>query len=452
MTRGRAATLALLAVIFASCAAHRMEAASPRPARARNVILFIGDGMGMDIYTATRVWKSGVSGRLAIDTLPNTAVCSTYSYDNIVTDSAPSATSILSGVKSRNDVVGEGADAIPGRISDPESGTEGTAAKSILEIAAERGLATGVVTTTTVTHATPASAYAHIHHRDLEEIIATQLVVPRFGNPPDVVLGGGRQFFLPSSAADPEYPELRGARSDGRDLTAELSALGYAYAWNGDQFDALAPGASTRVLGLFEPSHLSFESRRELAAIDDPSLARMTAAAIDILSRDPEGYFLLVEGGRIDHALHVNNVELAVQEAAMFDEAVRTALDRTDPLDTLIIVTADHSHPLTLGGEPRVGRLPDGSEDVQATRGNLMGSGGVDIHGREYPALAFGSGPGALEPRPPLADRPALVPLQYSTHAGEDVFVAARGPGAERVRGFITNTDVFSIMRDAYGW
>jgi len=438
------------ALLLASCAAPR--GVPTAAARARNVILFVGDGMGLAAYTSTRVWKVGVSGKLAIDSLPHTALCSTYSYDGIVTDSAPSATALLTGVKARNDVVGEGPDAIPGVASDPGSGAEGTPAKSILEMAAERGLATGVVTTTTVTHATPASAYAHIHHRDLEQDIAAQLLAPRFGQIPDLILGGGRQFFLPAGATDPEYPNNRGMRADGRDLISELAARGHAYVWNEAQFEAIVPADGTRVLGLFEPSHLLFEKARSAAPVAEPSLARMTEFAIDVLARDREGFFLLVEGGRIDHALHVNNVEYAVREAAMFDDAVRVALERTDARDTLIVVTADHSHPLVLGGDPRVGRHPDGREDVGVTRANLMGSGGVDLDKKEFPALVFGSGPGALEPRPPIADRPALIPLPYSTHAGEDVLVAARGPGAERVRGFITNTDVFAVMRDAYGW
>jgi alkaline phosphatase len=133
-----------------------------------------------------------------------------------------------------------------------------------------------------------------------------------------------------------------------------------------------------------------------------------------------------------------------------FDQAVARALEMTDPADTLLVVTADHSHPLTLNGYPLVGRNDDGSEDVAQTRRSLMGSGGVDLRGRPYSALTFASGPGAAEPLPPSSDRPALIPLSYSTHTGEDVFVAARGPGAEHVRGFLTNTDVYRILRAAW--
>ena len=450
--RRRLGPLLVLGVFLAGCAASAGRALPPSSPRARNVILFIGDGMGLSIYTSTRVWKVGATGKLAIDSLPYTAVCSTYSYDYIVTDSAPSATSILAGVKARNDVIGEASDAEPGSLSAAGSGREGTPAKTICELAAEHGLATGLVTTTTVTHATPASCYAHIHHRDLESDIAAQLLLPHFGNlPPDLVLGGGRQFFLPADASDPEYPGIHGVRSDGRDLTAELGQRGYAYVWNEAQFTGLDLKATKRLLGLFEPSHMQFEGVRAVAP-REPGLVEMTEMAIRILSQRPEGYFLMVEGGRIDHALHANNAQGAILETATFDEAVRRALEMTSASDTLIVVTADHSHPLTLNGYPALGRTATGAEDVEASRRNLMGAGGKDLHGNDYPALSFASGPGALEPRPAMADRPALIPLSSSTHAGEDVFVAARGPGAQRVRGFMTNTQIYDIMRAAFGF
>jgi alkaline phosphatase len=447
--------VAPLCALLAGCAAQRPRgAADSEPTqRARNVILFIGDGMGMSIYTAARVWQVGVSGRLAIDSLPHTAICSTWSWDGIVADSAPTATALLTGVKAPNDVVGQGSDAVPGIAGDPASGRDGTPAMSIGEMAAGKGLATGIVTTTTVTHATPASMYAHIRNRNRESEIAAQLLAPTFGNPaPDVLLGGGRHFFLPRGAADPEYPANRGQRADGRDLTVEVTSRGWTYVWNGDQLAALDLDSTDRVLGLFEPSHMQFELRRATDPGGEPSLVEMTEAAIRILSRNPRGYFLLVEGGRIDHALHGNNVEAAIAETVMFDDAVRRALEMTSQEDTLILVTADHSHPLTINGDALVGRREDGSEDVEVTRRNLMGSGGTDLRGREYPVLTFATGPGGIEPRPAFADRPALVPRPYSTHAGEDVLLAARGPGAERVRGFVTNSDVFEMMKRAYGW
>lgn len=455
MKHGRRRVAAfLIAALLSGCSA----APAPHPvpgdaARAHNVILFIGDGMGLPIYTTTRLWKVGATGKLAIDTLPHTAVCSTYSYDNIVTDSAPSATSIVAGVKARNDVIGEGSDADPGSLKVPGSGREGTPAKTIAELAADRGLSTGVVTTTTVTHATPAACYAHVRNRDLESAIAAQLIEPVFGkHPPEVILGGGRQFFLPASAADPEYPDKRGARDDGRDLIAELQQRDYTYVWNESQFEALDPARNARVLGLFEPSHMRFEPLRGSDPAGEPSLVEMTETAIRILSRNPKGYFLMVEGGRIDQALHMNNVEGAIAETSAFDDAVRRALEMTSETDTLVIVTADHSHPLTLAGAPPIGRRADGSEDLAVTRQSLLGPGGTDVKGVPYPTLTFANGPGALQPRPATADRPALVPLLSSTHAGEEVFVAARGPGSERVHGFITNTQIFEIMRAGYGF
>ncbi len=416
-------------------------------------MLFIGDGLGVNTYTAARLWKVGATGRLRIDSLPYTALAATHSFDNIVTDSAAAATAMMSGVKTRNGVLGEGPDAFPGSAADPASGREGTPVETLAERAAERGWATGVVTTTRVTHATPAACYAHVHHRDLEQDIAAQLLEPRFGNPPpEVILGGGRAMFLPASAADPEYPAQHGGRADGRDLLAAMRQRGYVVVWNESQFAAVDAAATERLLGLFEPSHMHFESERAGDAGGEPSLAEMTEKAIRVLARNPLGYFLMVEGGRIDHGLHMNNVELALSETAAFDDAVARALELTNPAETLVIVTADHSHPLTISGYPAIGRDGEsGGENAAETRRNLLGAGGLDLNDKPYPVLSFANGPGALHPRPPTADRPALVPLESSTHAGEDVFVAARGPGAARLHGFIDDTQIYDLMRRALG-
>ncbi len=231
-----------------------------------------------------------------------------------------------------------------------------------------------------------------------------------------------------------------------------MKARGYAYVWNGEQFATIEAAQGQRVLGLFEPSHMLFETLRQAAPLNEPSLAEMTERAIEILSRDADGYFLLVEGGRIDHALHANNVEFALLETAMFDDAVKKAMEMTSESDTLILVTADHSHPLTINGYPLLDRNADGSENRDGSRASLLGSGGRDAHGHEYPALSFAAGPGAMSPRPKIADRPAMIPLEFGVHAGEDVLVAARGPGADQVHGFITNTQIFDVMRAAYGW
>jgi len=440
----RASRSAALAVT-AGCA--RFLPGPPATPRARAAIFFIGDGMGIAAYTATRLWKVGATGRLAIDTLPHTALVATHTAEDIVADSAAAATALLTGVQTRNFALGwaERADA-------GDSTREGPV-PSVCEVASHHGLAIGIVTTARVTDATPAACYAHVRHRAVEEEIAAQLLEPRFGSgPPAVILGGGRSYFLPAAAEDPEYRDRRGLRSDGRDLIEALVGRGYTYIWNRRQFDAVDPASTSKLVGLFEPDHMRFERERAADPGGEPTLAEMTELAIRILSRAPGGYFLLVEGGRIDHALHANNAACALEEAAAFDDAVSRALALTSGADTLVVVTADHSHGLAINGYPKIGlEHGAGGEDLQATRRHLLGAAGSDARGRPYPTLSFATGPGGFSPPPAIADSPAAFALPSAAHTGEDVLAAARGPGAKRVAGFLASTDLFFVVRDALG-
>src|SRR5690606_38197314 len=227
--------------------------------------------------------------------------------------------------------------------------------RTLFEEAEERGLSTGIVTTTRVTHATPAAAFGHAPHRDWEDDtalpeearaagfpdLARQLVEFSAGDGIDVVLGGGRAQFLPREQPDPERPELTGARGDGRDLIAAWQARhpGGAFVWSREQLAALRPGEVGPVLGLFEPSHLAFEVDRALDAAGEPSLTEMTLKAIELLRPNPRGFVLMVEGGRIDQAHHLGNAYRALTETIELSNAVRAALEATDPRDTLVVVT-----------------------------------------------------------------------------------------------------------------
>lgn len=193
-----------------------------------------------------------------------------------------------------------------------------TAARSlrtIMEEAEMAGLSTGVVTTARLTHATPAVNYAHIGNRNWEadsnlpagatvKDIAAQLIDFPYGNGIEVALGGGRSRFYPDTEADPEYPSRKGMRKDGRRLHAEWVARGInsAYVWNKAQFDAIDPAATERLLGLFERSHMHYEVDRADDVGGEPSLAEMTAKAIDILAKNPKGYYLMAEAGRVDRS------------------------------------------------------------------------------------------------------------------------------------------------------
>src|SRR5690606_31650100 len=185
--------------------------------------------------------------------------------------------------------------------------------------------------------------------------IARQMVESRHGAGPDVLLGGGRANFMPATQSDPEYPDQRGRREDGRDLVARWLARhpGGAYAWNSAQLEAASLDAP--LLGLFEPGAMHYVHDRTGDGAGEPTLARMTSAAIERLQRDPDGYVLLVEGALIDYAHHAGNAFRALDETIALSEAVAVADAMTSADDTLIVVTADHAHTMTFAGYPARG-------------------------------------------------------------------------------------------------
>jgi alkaline phosphatase len=474
----------------------------PQP-RARNAILFIGDGMGVATVTAARIRDgqlrggSGEEHLLAFETLPFTALAKTYTTDFQVPDSAGTITAMLSGVKTRSGVLGVNQTVARGDAAATAAG----AVPTLFEQAEARGLWTGIVTTTRVTHATPAGAYAHTPERNWESDatlpeaaraagvadIARQLVEFPHGDGIEVVLGGGRALFLPDHAADPEYPDQRGARRDGRDLVAAWRAR-YptgAYVWKRDDLLALAPTSPPRILGLFDPSHMKYEADRVADGAGEPSLAEMTRVAITLLAPAPRGYLLLVEGGRIDHGHHAGNAYRALGETVELSNAVRAALERTAGSDTLIVVTADHSHTLTVAGYPRRGNpilgLVRGSSGEEAASERPV----PDLTGLPYTTLGYANGPGytgrtdqqpegakryphqpaaasgvsqgrpdlrQLDPTAPDYLQEAGVPLASETHGGEDVPIYAGGPSAALFHGVREQQYVYHALVAALGW
>lgn len=447
-------------------------AAAPLNGRARNVILFVGDGMGIATVTATRIYagqqqgRDGESYQLAMDMFPHTAFSRTYTHDYQVAESAATAAALMTGVKTRSGVIGLTSEATLGAC---DSAT-GHDARTLFEIAEGAGLATGVITTARLTHATPAAAYAHTPHRDWENDavaaranaavcpdIARQLIEWPHGDGFEIALGGGRPNFMPSTAADPETPNEAGARADGRDLTAEWvsRAPNRVYVWNAAQL-AAAP-ADARVLGLFSRSHMAYESERASDVAGEPSLAEMTATVIERLSQDSDGFVLLVEGGRIDHAHHAGQAGQALSETAAFDAAVRTALEMTSRQDTLIVVTADHSHTLTISGYAERGNPILGLASEEDEGGVALAEDGLP-----YTTLGYANGPGSVSPaaRADLRGvdtldlnfrQQALVPLGSETHGGEDVPIYAWGPGDEGFAGTLEQNVVFHLMARALG-
>jgi alkaline phosphatase len=338
-------------------------------------------------------------------------------------------------------------------------------------MAEQAGLATGVVTTARLTHATPAATYAHVASRDWESDadlseeaiankcpdIARQLIETKFGDGFEVAMGGGRERFMPAKDADPEDPAKTGKRKDGRNLTKQwLSIYGDngAYVWNAEQLKALDLAKTKHVLGLFNQSHMQYEADRAKDAGGEPSLAEMTTAAIDILDDDPDGFILMVEGGRVDHASHDGSAYRTMTDAVALNEAVKVALAKVSTDDTLIIVTADHSHTLTINGYPKRGNpilgLARGVDDEL-----IMGD-----DGKPYTTLSFANGPGGLKEgvRADLTEvdttdpdfiQQSLIPMSSETHGGEDLGIYAVGPSAHLFQGTVEQNYIFHVMDHA---
>jgi alkaline phosphatase len=473
-------------------AVQKAAAGAPIP-HAKNAILFIGDGMGIATVTASRIYEgqrrgqSGEENLLSFEKLPYTALSKTYTVDFQVGESAGTMTAMMTGVKTRSGVLGIDDSALRGDFAKAPAASVPT----LLERAADRGLWTGVVTTTTVTHATPGGCYAHTPERNWENDsqlspgaraagfpdIARQLVEFAHGDGIQVVLGGGRGGFLPAPA---------GARGDGRDLIAEWQKRhpDGRYAPNRDALLEVDGRKVHRLLGLFSPEHMSYESERMISAADQPSLSEMTAKAIELLSQSPKGFFLMVEGGRIDHGHHAGNAYRALTETVEFANAIKLALAKTNPAETLIVVTADHSHTLSISGYPKRGNPILGLVIGSNGEGAPTNEPAKDLTGHPYTTLNYATGPGYVgrsdaEPEgpksyphrptrfePPTKGRPdvasthaqdpnylqeSVVPLSGETHGGEDVPIYAAGPGALLFHGVQEQNFVFHAIAAALG-
>ena len=440
--------------------------AVPLLAQAQGVVLFLGDGMGVSTVTAARILagqqagKDGEAHELSFERFDHVALVKTYNLDRQVPDSAGTMTAIVTGHKANFGAISVAPDAPRGSCK----AALAAPLTSLLEMAEAAGYSTGIVSTARITHATPAATYAHVSERDWESDgllppqaveegcrdIARQLVEFEIGDGPEVILGGGRAHFLPREEADPEYPEATGRRKDGRDLIEEWQQLGNdrQYVWNAEQFQALEPGQG-KVLGLFEPSHMQYEADRAEDAGGEPSLATMTRFAIEALQSRNQPFFLMVEGGRIDHGHHAGNAFRALHDTLALDAAVAAAEGLLDPKRSLILVTADHSHTMTISGYPRRGNPILGKAEA------IPGQPLTDMRGLPYATLGYANGPGYRNDLPNLTDtdtedrnflQPATIPMPAETHAGEDVAAYARGVGAHLVRGVMEQNRLFDAL------
>ena len=447
----------------------------PNTNRARNIILLIGDGNGVAANYGARLFAGQAAGglgddfNLAHDTLPYAALVKTYSTNGQTPDSAPTASAMMTGIKTANDLINVT------DVVDLED-CAAVAANSVTtlpEIMAANGLSVGIVSTARITHATPAAVYAQTASRDFEDNsdlpegctqqdIAVQLLEEMRAGVVDIALGGGRRHFLPAETVDDEGEN--GRRTDGRNLIAEAAEFGAQYAWNAETAAALTTTGNAPILGLFETSHMEYEADRT----DEPTLAAMTATAITALSSNENGYFLMVEAGRIDHALHAGDVNRTFADGVALSEAVQMALDMTNAEDTLIIVTADHDHSLQFNGYCGRGSPINGlCMEIDPNGTTHLATPTLAADGKPYTVAGFVNGPGSLfteengydaAPRPALTAEEvttlgylpqASVPLESETHSGVDVAAYANGPWAHLIDGTMEQNEIFHVMNYA---
>lgn len=459
----------------AACLAAAFAAPVFAAGEAKNVIFFLGDGMGPVTVTASRIYKYGEAGQLTMESLPRTARVKTYSLDGQTTDSAPSMAAYMTGVKSRNETLSMDGNtfskepssdtsvtpAVSNAINNCPATGNGASVPTILEQAIAKGKATGVVTTARLTHATPAVTYAHNCNRNAEYALSSQAVPggmgynTALGNGVDVLMGGISYFWRPFNATS--TPK---GRPDRRDLVVELQAKGYSYVSDLSSMNAAPSG---KIIGLFDQAlaqgHMSYELDRD--ATKEPSLTQMTLKAIDSLSKNTNGYFLMVEGGRIDHALHGGNAKRALADTIAFDDAIKAALAKVDLSNTLVVVTADHDHTMAFNGYSHLGNDILGKSTDIKTKQLAKAADGLP-----YTTLVFGNGGG-----PRKATRDDLTNVDTSgnkdylqeagitlgspgaeTHGGGDVYLFATGAGSTIFKGTIDNTKVNTLVKTAFGF
>ena len=357
-------------ILFLAIAAPALAAERP----AKNVILFLADAGGLPTLNAASIHGYGQPQKLFIQSMPHVGLSDTSTASAWVSDSAAGMTAIVTGYKTHNGVLSQSDAAVRGK-------KDGEPLKTILEHAEERGLSTGVLTNRPVFDATPAACYAQANDRKMTGEILAQFLKPRFGDGVDVLIGAGRKQGLAATEAL------------GLNWLAEAGKRGYQVL---DSADSLRPDAR-RVVALLESGKFDLASALE--------------KTIQILSRNPKGFFLMVEWDA-----HTDKLLEGLNNAVELDRAIRTTAQRMKTADTLILFTADHSFDLRVRG----GR-------------------------RGEPLVAAPAGDGSASP--------AAGPVKVDGgHTGEEVVAAAQGPGAQRVRGFLANTDLFHIMMAAYGW
>ncbi|MDR9828905.1 alkaline phosphatase [Vibrio sp. FNV 38] len=449
---------------------------------AKNVVVFFANGMGPSTLTASRIHEGQLRGEtgeenaLTFEYFADTGLLKTYNTNQQIADTAGSMTAMTTGVKTKAGVIG-----LTDNVERGECDIKDEKLHTLLELATHKGMATGLVSTGRVTHASVAPLYAHTSNRDWESSvssecdgivsdIAYQLV--HEAAPLNVVLGGGSREFLPKE---------EGGKRTERDLTQDWTQRfgdNSVYLDSKDGFEGVDFSQADRVLGLFNESHLSYNVDRD--ADIEPSLSEMTHAALELLSNNPRsddnGFFLSISASRIAHGHQAGTAARALTETISLSDAVETArqylADEGLLDDTLLVVAADHSYTMTLAGYPQRGNPILGIAESYEGQGL---DGIIDtIDGPGYTTLSYANGPGAFVSRDESGDRldpaldlpsndnfdpmdPAVINYQQqatvafdeSTSAGEDVPVFATGPRSYLVRGTSEQTSIFHVINVA---
>ncbi|XP_017025008.1 membrane-bound alkaline phosphatase [Drosophila kikkawai] len=447
--------------------ARKLEQPQVDKRKAKNIIMFLGDGMSLSTVAAARIHKGQLKGNpgeedsLSFEKFPYTGLSRTYCSNAQVPDSACTATAYLCGVKTN--IVALGVTAAVNFNNCSGSEDPANRLTSIAEWAQNAGKSTGIVTTTTLTHASPSGAYAKTTNRFFESDtdivtygegqndpatctdIATQLITQTPGKNFDVMLGGGIGKFLPNTITDPF--NKKGERSDGVNLLSRWQGMhpGGVLAYNRDQLLSVNASKITNLIGTFRSGVMSFHKMAD--AKEEPTLKEMTRKAIEMVSKNPSGYFLFVEGGLIDYGNHYNSPTYSLDETLQFEEAIQEAVGMTNPEETLIVVTSDHAHPLTISGYPGRGTPILG-----------LNQDDTDVNGVKYATLNYAVG---LEQyldengqRYDLSDKigkedfihPSYIRGVIGVHAGDDVGVFATGPQSHLFSGVVQQSTIPHMM------
>jgi alkaline phosphatase len=422
--------LVLLTLLF--CAAPEIIAGSRAPHQ-KNVILIIPDGCSSAVWGMIRALTVGAEGQLNIDRLPIQSRVRTYSSNSIITDSAAAGTAYACGVKTANGVLGLDATAVDG------DSLTGRPVESILEAAEKAGYSTGLITTVSIMHATPAAFFTHRANRDWYALIAGDMP----GKGIDVLMGGGREYMIPRGAMDEEGGRSR--RTDSRNIIEELKTEGYTYVSDASGFTKVDPDKTDKLLGLFNPGYMNYEYNRIKDKNGEPSLWDMAEKAIEILSKNPHGFFLMIEAGQIDGAAHANDPVNLIGDAIACDKMIGVAKMFADNNpNTLLIVVPDHG----TGGPSLVGfyQTPDPMSRVRANesvplRPYTLDPNGFPVNlGMIPPAIGWASSQFSLH-----------TTTVGGQHTAEDVSLHAMGPGSEKLIGLNNNIDINAVMRAHLG-